>query len=87
MMSVVIATLLLLPRGASHAQQTGVGTARESVAPEPPVTVLPHRERVEAINDILEHRLEPLLPELMRETGIEMWLVISGRQTRWHVVR
>ena len=39
--------------------------------------VLPERQRVEPVNRILEHRLEQLLPQLMRETGIDMWLVIN----------
>ena len=42
-----------------------------------PGHVLPHRERVEPFNQMLEERLETLLPRLMRETGIEMWLVIN----------
>lgn len=49
--------------------------------PEPtaatPATVLPPRQRVEPVNRILRHRLDHLLPELMRETGIDLWLVIS----------
>ena len=36
-----------------------------------------HRHRVEAINRILMERLENLLPGLMRETGIDLWLVIN----------
>jgi len=39
--------------------------------------VLPHRDRVGLVNEILEERLETLLPGLMRETGIDMWLVIN----------
>jgi Xaa-Pro aminopeptidase len=39
--------------------------------------VLPHRDRVEVVNRILRDRLENLLPGLMRECGIDMWLVIN----------
>jgi hypothetical protein len=39
--------------------------------------VLPHRERVAAVNRMLGERLEQLLPRLMRETGIDMWLIIN----------
>lgn len=39
--------------------------------------ILPHRERVEAVNRMLVDRLDNLLPGLMRETGIDMWLVIN----------
>jgi Xaa-Pro aminopeptidase len=40
-------------------------------------SVLPQRARPEAINRMLEERLETVLPALMRETGIDMWLVIN----------
>jgi Xaa-Pro aminopeptidase len=39
--------------------------------------ILPHRERVAAVNRMLRDRLDNLLPELMRETGIDLWLVIN----------
>ena len=39
--------------------------------------VLPPRARPDVINRMLEERLETLLPALMRETGIDMWLVIN----------
>ncbi|MFT5051453.1 MAG: Xaa-Pro aminopeptidase [Chlamydiales bacterium] len=41
------------------------------------LAVLPHRERADAVNRILGDRLDNLLPRLMRETGIDMWLVIN----------
>ncbi len=39
--------------------------------------VLPPRERIEPVNRMLADRLDNLLPGLMRETGIDMWLVIN----------
>lgn len=39
--------------------------------------VLPERARPEAVNTALRDRLDNLLPALMRETGIDMWLVIN----------
>ena len=39
--------------------------------------MLPERDRVEPINRMLAERLEDLLPRLMRETGIDLWLVIN----------
>lgn len=39
--------------------------------------VMKMRERVEPINRMLKDRLENLLPKLMSETGIDMWLVIN----------
>ncbi len=42
-----------------------------------PGAVLPHRDRVEPVNRMLADRLDNLLPRLMRETGIDCWLVIN----------
>ena len=42
-----------------------------------PGAVLPERARVEAVNKALKDRLENLLPRLMREASIDMWLVIN----------
>ena len=42
-----------------------------------PGAVLPERQRVEPVNRMLRDRLENLLPRLMRETGIDLWLVIN----------
>ncbi|MDX1501764.1 MAG: M24 family metallopeptidase [Thermoanaerobaculia bacterium] len=39
--------------------------------------VLGERDRVAPFNRMLEERLERLLPRLMRETGIDLWLVIN----------
>jgi hypothetical protein len=39
--------------------------------------VLPERERPGIANRILKDRLETLLPRLMRETGLDMWVVIN----------
>ena len=39
--------------------------------------VLPLRARVEPVNRMLEARFEEVLPRLMRESGIDMWLVIN----------
>ncbi|QTL34945.1 aminopeptidase P family protein [Pseudoalteromonas viridis] len=39
--------------------------------------VLSFRERVQPINDMVTDRLDNLLPELMREADLDMWLVIN----------
>jgi hypothetical protein len=39
--------------------------------------VLPQRARPEAVNRALRERLETVLPAVMRESGIDMWLVIN----------
>lgn len=50
-------------------------------AAEPPsatsAAILPPRQRVEPVNRILRQRLDHVLPALMRETGIDLWLVVS----------
>lgn len=39
--------------------------------------VLPERARPPVVNRVLQERLETLLPRLMREAGLDMWLVIN----------
>ena len=39
--------------------------------------VLPLRERAKVMDDLLKHRLDTLVPELMRREGIDAWVVIS----------
>jgi hypothetical protein len=40
-------------------------------------SILPERARVEAVNRMLQDRLDNVLPGLMREAGLDMWLVIN----------
>lgn len=42
-----------------------------------PDGLLPARERVAVANELLEARLARLLPRLMEEAGLDMWLVLS----------
>ncbi len=76
LLALVGACALPLP-SPTHAQPSASPAWDQGVVAEGPVAVLPQRERVDAINRMLEDRLENLLPQLMRETGIEMWLVIN----------
>lgn len=39
--------------------------------------VLTTRERIKPINEIVKYRLEHLLPELMRQSDLDMWIVIN----------
>ena len=39
--------------------------------------ILPQKERARIIDDILEDRIDNLLPRLMRREGIDMWVIIS----------
>ncbi|MDP5121777.1 MAG: aminopeptidase P family protein [Spirosomaceae bacterium] len=40
-------------------------------------TILPERQRAAVIDEILEDRMDNLLPKLMREKGVDMWVIIS----------
>ena len=55
-------------------EDQGVGQGRVI---ERPGQVIPWRERVQVVNDSLAERLGSLLPVLMREVGIDMWLVVN----------
>lgn len=39
--------------------------------------ILPMKERAKIIDELLEDRVQNLLPELMRNSGIDMWVVVS----------
>ncbi len=45
------------------------------IAEPPAVPAL--RDRVEVVNRVLRQRLDTLLPRLMRETGIDLWIVLN----------
>jgi len=38
--------------------------------------ILPEQQRAKVMNEILEWRLENIIPELMRREGIDMWIII-----------
>lgn len=65
----LLASTLLLGTLASAADQ---GRSLDTMG-----AVLPLRDRVAVENRILEQRLETLLPRLMTESGLDMWLVIA----------
>ena len=49
--------------------------------------ILPQRERAKVIDEILEDRIDNLLPELMRREGIDMWIIISREYNEDPVMR
>ncbi|MDX1678009.1 M24 family metallopeptidase [Arsukibacterium sp.] len=72
--SVALAAVLLPPLAqANPAQfsQSRVLTAASDYQ------ILSPRQRVAVVNRLTEHRLAKLLPQLMAESGIDMWLVIN----------
>ena len=38
--------------------------------------ILPEQQRAQVKNEILEWRLENIIPDLMRREGIDMWVII-----------
>lgn len=51
-------------------------SATEQAAPALP-RILPPRERAERENRILAQRLDTIIPQIMREEGIDMWLLVA----------
>ena len=72
----VFALVLLIVGGGPAVAESGpeLSQGREIWAPG---AVLDERSRVEPVNAALEERLDALLPQLMREVGLDMWLVIN----------
>lgn len=67
---VLTAFLLSLLMGILLSQHIGTTAVRDID------NILPEKDRAEVINEILEWRLENIVPELMRREGIDMWLII-----------
>lgn len=74
--TVVLACLASSVLVASAAAQPAVAAQGREIAGATQ-HVLPERERPAVVNRLLKDRLETLLPVLMRETGLDMWLVIN----------
>jgi Xaa-Pro aminopeptidase len=58
---------------AATSQQSGAGPGAGPGAPD----ILPLRERAPVIDQILAHRLETLIPQIMRAEGIDMWILMA----------
>ena len=70
----LLATLLV--SAASSASTTQFSQDRQ-LSSAADYQVLPARQRVAVENRILNERMEQLLPQLMAESGLDMWLVIN----------
>ena len=80
----ILAGTALLLLSAFWAAAVAQSTARETSWPGwelPPEgameNILPLRERARVYNEILEWRLDHILPAIMREEGVDMWVVIN----------
>lgn len=65
--------LLLLPSGAAAAPTRNVAEANPQSAPE----ILPLREQAKLQDAWLKRRLETLIPALMRENKVDMWVMVA----------
>ena len=76
-LTLTLASLLatLVAPAPTHAQDTP--SFAQGRVLDAPGAVLPWRARVEPVNRMLTDRLQNLLPDLMEETGIDLWLVIN----------
>ena len=54
----------------SHSQETNVSNILEDM-------VLPLDERALVMDEVLKHRLDTIVPNLMRRDGLDAWVIIS----------
>lgn len=70
----LIAAFIALPATAAPAPITMSETEERAPAMPP---ILPARERAETENRILAARLDAIIPAIMREEGIDLWLLVA----------
>ena len=70
------AGLLCTSLPAAGAAQDFPMTQVEEAAPALP-PILPLKDRAALVDEILEERLDTIVPAIMREAGIDMWLLMS----------
>ena len=75
----ILAVFLLAGFSATEAEETPAANSSFDQGRwlDGPDTVLPERQRIAPVNALLADRLENLLPQLMRETGVDFWLVAN----------
>jgi Xaa-Pro aminopeptidase len=70
----VIATLIALPAAAAPTAITKIESETQAVAVPP---ILSARDRAATENRILAGRLDTIIPAIMREQGIDLWLLVA----------
>jgi methionine aminopeptidase len=63
-----------------------VGLAQETTDPRTP-QILSERERSRVVDEWLRERLDTVVTELMRRTGVDMWILVAGEYNEDPVVR
>lgn len=66
----IILIFIFLTAGNILAQDMGVTDVNDIAG------ILPEKERAAVMNEILEWRLDNIIPKLMRREGIDMWIII-----------
>ncbi|WP_322405842.1 M24 family metallopeptidase [Idiomarina sp. PL1-037] len=51
------------------------------------INPLPLKQRAEIVDELLQQRVQKLLPELMQQTGIDMWVLISREYNEDPVIK
>jgi len=69
-LAILISIFFILAAGITLAQDIGVTDVNDIDH------ILPEQQRAKVMNEILEWRLEHIVPELMRREGIDMWVII-----------
>ena len=69
-LTIFISICFILAAGITLAQDIGVTDVNDIDH------ILPEQQRAKVMNEILEWRLEHIIPELMRREGIDMWVII-----------
>ncbi len=73
----LVLVIIIMSYSVSSIAQSGDADWDQGSMIDSGLSVLPIRDRIEPENNMLRHRLETLLPRLMQETGIDMWLVLA----------
>jgi hypothetical protein len=69
-LAIFISIFFILAAGITLAQNIGVTDVNDIDH------ILPEQQRAKVMNEILEWRLEHIIPELMRREEIDMWVII-----------
>ncbi len=69
-LAIFISIFFILAAGITLAQDIGVTDVNDIDH------ILPEQQRAKVMNEVLEWRLEHIVPELMRREGIDMWVII-----------
>lgn len=75
-LAMILAAALGAPVAAGAAAPAAPPAESEQVAPALPA-ILPAREQAAVINRILAERLDTIIPKIMREEGIDLWVLMA----------